>query len=172
MGPESLKAYLHEFKYTYPVAIDRHTGGNLIPDTMTKLGLRGTPSILLIDKLGRLRRHFFGQMEDLRLGTEIGLLIGEHYDPECVNRSDHKILNQHHFGISRAMRKVSQHAGFKEGLNPLQIQILQFLCHGKNRYATVGFIAAEMEITEATVSDSLKTLANRWPSEEGHLQVR
>ncbi len=73
---------------------------------------------------------------------------------------DHKILN-YIDRISRAMRKVSQHAGFKEGLNPLQIQILQFLCHGKNRYATVGFIAAEMEITEATVSDSLKTLANR-----------
>lgn len=82
MGPESLKAYLHEFKYTYPVAIDRHSGGNLLPDTMTKLSLRGTPSILLIDKLGRLRRHFFGQMEDLRLGTEIGLLIGEHYEPK------------------------------------------------------------------------------------------
>lgn len=83
MGPESLKAYLHEFKYTYPVAIDRHSGGNLLPDTMTKLSLRGTPSILLIDKLGRLRRHFFGQMEDLRLGTEIGLLIGEHYEPNA-----------------------------------------------------------------------------------------
>lgn len=83
MGPEALKAYLHEFKYTYPVAIDRHSGGNLLPDTMTKLSLRGTPSILLIDKLGRLRRHFFGQMEDLRLGTEIGLLIGEHYEPNA-----------------------------------------------------------------------------------------
>lgn len=63
--------------------------------------------------------------------------------------------------ISRAMRKISQHAGFNEGLNPLQIQILQFLGHGKNRQATVGFIAVEMEVTEATVSDSLKTLAAR-----------
>lgn len=80
MGPESLKAYLYEFKYTYPVAIDRHTGSNLLPDTMTKLALRGTPSILLVDKLGRVRRHFFGQIEDLQLGTEIGLLIAEQYE--------------------------------------------------------------------------------------------
>lgn len=80
MRMESLKAYLYEFKYSYPVAIDRHSGGNPLPDTMAALGLRGTPSFLLIDKLGRLRRHFFGRMEDLRLGTEIGLLIGEKYE--------------------------------------------------------------------------------------------
>jgi len=80
MRRESLKAYLYEFKYSYPVAIDRHSGGNPLPDTMAALGLRGTPSFLLIDKLGRLRRHFFGRMEDLRLGTEIGLLIGEKYE--------------------------------------------------------------------------------------------
>ncbi len=48
--------------------------------TWRSLGLKGTPSILLVDKLGRLRRHFFGALDDLRLGTEIGLLLGEHYD--------------------------------------------------------------------------------------------
>lgn len=79
MRIESLRAYLSEFKYTFPVAVDRHSGGNPLPDTMVQLGLKGTPSILLIDKRGRLRRHFFGRMEDLRLGTEIGLLLGEHY---------------------------------------------------------------------------------------------
>ena len=80
MGVESLRAYLYEFQYTYPVAVDRHSGGNPPPDTMTALGLRGTPSILLVDKMGRLRRHFFGGLDDLRLGTEIGLLLGERYD--------------------------------------------------------------------------------------------
>jgi len=80
LGVESLRAYLYEFQYTYPVAVDRHSGGNPLPDTMTALGLRGTPSILLVDKMGRLRRHFFGGLDDLRLGTEIGLLLGERYD--------------------------------------------------------------------------------------------
>lgn len=80
MTPSALKAYLHEFHYDYPVAVDRHSGGNPLPDTMARLGLRGTPTLLLVDKLGRLRRHFFGTIDDLRLGTEIGLLLGERYE--------------------------------------------------------------------------------------------
>lgn len=80
MAPSALRAYLHEFRYDYPVAVDRHSGGNPLPDTMARLGLRGTPTLLLVDKLGRLRRHFFGTIDDLRLGTEIGLLLGERYE--------------------------------------------------------------------------------------------
>ncbi|MBV6493712.1 MAG: hypothetical protein LDLANPLL_01735 [Turneriella sp.] len=77
MREESLKAYLYEFKYTFPVAIDTPGIEIPIPQTMAKLGLRGTPSILLVDKKGRIARHFFGQMDDLYLGTEIGLLLAE-----------------------------------------------------------------------------------------------
>lgn len=77
--------------------------------------------------------------------------------PESIDQKIKNYIDR----ISRAMRKISQRAGFNEGLNPLQIQILQFLGHGKKRQATVGFIASEMEVTEATVSDSLKTLATR-----------
>ncbi|MCS6971385.1 MAG: hypothetical protein N2Z22_02705 [Turneriella sp.] len=80
MGVQSLKAYLYEFRYNFPVAVDRHTGGNPIPDTMAKLQLRGTPSLLLVDKRGRLRKHFFGTVDDLHLGTELGLLLGERYE--------------------------------------------------------------------------------------------
>jgi len=80
MGLTSLKAFLHEFRYEFPVAVDSHSGENPIPNTMKALRLKGTPSILLIDKLGRLRRHFFGNLDDLRLGAEIGLLIGERYE--------------------------------------------------------------------------------------------
>jgi hypothetical protein len=76
----SLKAFLHEFRYDFPVAVDRHIGGNPIPETMAALGLQGTPSILLVDKLGRLRRHFFGTQDDLYLGAEIGHLLSERYE--------------------------------------------------------------------------------------------
>lgn len=77
MGIESLKAYLYEFQYTFPVAVDNQTEGNPLPDTMTMLGLRGTPSILLVDKKGFLRSHLFGRVEDLQLGVELGVLLGE-----------------------------------------------------------------------------------------------
>lgn len=79
MQEPALRAFLDEFGYDFPVAIDRHSGGNPIPDTMAALQLKGTPSLLLVDKLGRLRRHFFGGLDDLRLGAEIGLLLGERY---------------------------------------------------------------------------------------------
>ena len=77
MKKESLEAYLYEFKYEFPVAIDKPSEGRSIPQTMALLGLQGTPSILLIDKNGRLRRHFFGQLSDLQLGSETGLLLAE-----------------------------------------------------------------------------------------------
>ncbi|MBS0618559.1 MAG: redoxin family protein [Spirochaetes bacterium] len=79
MTPAALKAYIHEFKYDYPIAIDMPSDSLPIPKTMAKLGLQGTPTVLLVDKAGRLRRHFFGQIDDLRLGTEIGLLLAEDY---------------------------------------------------------------------------------------------
>jgi thiol-disulfide isomerase/thioredoxin len=77
MQTESLRAYLYEFRYTFPVAVDRHSNGNPIPDTMASWGLRGTPTLLLLDAQGKLRAHFFGQIDDLHLGTQIGLLLGE-----------------------------------------------------------------------------------------------
>jgi len=77
MTPAALRAYIYEFKYDYPIAIDKPSDSLPIPQTMAKLGLKGTPTVLLIDKAGKLRRHFFGQIDDLRLGTEIGLLLAE-----------------------------------------------------------------------------------------------
>jgi hypothetical protein len=39
--------------------------------------MRGTPSIVLIDRLGVVRKHAFGAVDDLRLGAEIGALTQE-----------------------------------------------------------------------------------------------
>lgn len=63
--------------------------------------------------------------------------------------------------LSRAIRKIYNQIGFLEGLNPLQIQILEFLSRQKKRKITINSIAEEMEVSEATVSDSIKALEHR-----------
>ncbi len=77
MTEVALAAFLHEYRITFPVAVDASADSGPIPRTMAVYGLRGTPSLLLIDKQGRLRREFFGQVEDLVLGAEIAVLLGE-----------------------------------------------------------------------------------------------
>lgn len=39
--------------------------------------MQGTPTLILIDRQGRLRRQTFGHVPDLQLGAEIMALIGE-----------------------------------------------------------------------------------------------
>jgi len=77
MTPVSLRAFLHEYRIAFPVGVDAPgtTGG--VPQTMQAYGLRGTPSLLLIDRAGRLRRHSFGAEEDLAVGAAIAMLVAE-----------------------------------------------------------------------------------------------
>lgn len=77
MPKESLKAFLSEFRYTFPVAIDKHENGHDVPETMKKLALNGTPSLIIIDKKGKLREILFGVVDDLVLGLKIGRLLAE-----------------------------------------------------------------------------------------------
>jgi hypothetical protein len=44
---------------------------------MRLMQLRGTPSLVLIDKSGRIRHQHLGQVEDLRIGAEIGTLLAK-----------------------------------------------------------------------------------------------
>ena len=73
MTPVSLEAFLHEFRVTFPVAVDA-PGSGAIPRTMAAYGLRGTPSLLIIDQQGALRAHHFGQVSEMQLGAEIASL--------------------------------------------------------------------------------------------------
>jgi peroxiredoxin len=78
MRPVSLKAFLHENRILFPVAVDREQMPQTpIPVTMQRYSMRGTPTVLLIDKSGRLRRQIFGHVADLQLGAEIMALVGE-----------------------------------------------------------------------------------------------
>lgn len=73
-GHAPLEAFLGEYGYRSPVGIDRPVGHGL-PATMAAYGMQGTPTLLLIDREGRLRRQYFGHVPDLRLGAEIMALI-------------------------------------------------------------------------------------------------
>lgn len=79
MTPISLQVFLHEFRVTFPVAVDA-PGADLndpIPATMQAYGMQGTPSLVLIDRNGLLRHHWFGATDDLALGAAIATLIAE-----------------------------------------------------------------------------------------------
>jgi peroxiredoxin len=81
MGAVSLKAFLHENRITFPVAIDQaQTPNKSIPVTMENYAMEGTPTLLLIDRMGNLRRQIFGHMPDMQLGAEIMALLCEQGD--------------------------------------------------------------------------------------------
>lgn len=76
MTPVSLKAFLHEYRITFPVGVDV-AGDTALPKTMEAFQMRGTPSLLLFDTSGKLRAHHFGDVSELALGAEIATLLGE-----------------------------------------------------------------------------------------------
>lgn len=71
----ALEAFLHEYRITFPVGLDAPSPNSPAPQTMIRYRLRGTPSLLLIDRQGRLRKQAFGHVEDMSLGAEIMALI-------------------------------------------------------------------------------------------------
>ena len=77
MTPVSLEAFLHEYKITFPVGVDAHTPGVTTPITMGEYRLRGTPSLVIVDRAGQLRVNAFGQVDDLPLGAALARLIDQ-----------------------------------------------------------------------------------------------
>ncbi|MFV0459427.1 MAG: TlpA family protein disulfide reductase [Actinomycetales bacterium] len=77
MTPVALEAFLYEYRISFPVGVDRHEPDDPMPVTMRRFGLQGTPSLLLVDRGGRLRFQGLGAVEDLRLGALVGRLLDE-----------------------------------------------------------------------------------------------
>lgn len=80
MTPSLLEPFLKEEHIEIPVAVDAQNGSDL-PQTMEAYGIQGTPTVLLFDRQGRLRRHYLGAVDDVRLGAEIMALCIE--DPKA-----------------------------------------------------------------------------------------
>jgi hypothetical protein len=78
MGLASLRAFVHEYRIRYPVGVDMPSAdGQPIPRTMLAYEMQGTPTTVLIDAQGRRRSQLFGVHDDLLLGAEIAMLLGE-----------------------------------------------------------------------------------------------
>jgi peroxiredoxin len=77
MTPVSLEAYIHEYRLTMPIGVDQPGEPGLIPQTMQRYQLRGTPSAVLIGRDGRIVHHGFGQEEDMALGARIASALAE-----------------------------------------------------------------------------------------------
>jgi hypothetical protein len=78
MTVTALRAFVHEYGIRFPVGVDMSADdGGPIPLTMAAYQMQGTPTLLLIDRAGQLRRQIFGHIPDLRLGAEIMQLVAE-----------------------------------------------------------------------------------------------
>ena len=77
MTPAALHAFVQEYHIPFPVGADRLPEGQGMPHTMQAYGLKGTPSLVVIDRQGRLRLKHFGRAEDLQVGALLGQLLDE-----------------------------------------------------------------------------------------------
>ena len=79
MTPVSLKAFLHEYRIGFPVGVDAPSAetNDPLPLTMRAYGMQGTPTLVLIDRNGQLRRHAFGAEDDLVVAAAIATLVAE-----------------------------------------------------------------------------------------------
>lgn len=84
MSPVALKAFLHEYRVDFPVAVDLPAPDRPIPRTMQIYELRGTPSLIVIDRQGVIRLNHFGHLDDLQLGALLGALLTEAVEPPAI----------------------------------------------------------------------------------------
>lgn len=75
MGKSALEVFLHEYRISFPVGIDKADEKSNIPLTMQAYNLKGTPSILIFDGNGQLRLSHFGVIDDMVVGSLIGRLL-------------------------------------------------------------------------------------------------
>ena len=84
----ALQAFIHEYRLSFPIGIDQPDGRQGVPLTMQALQLRGTPSLVVLDRQGRVRLHHFGNIDDLQLGALLGELVGDRVGEALPPASD------------------------------------------------------------------------------------
>ncbi len=75
MTPAALAVFLREYRISHPVAVDQVVAGQAIPATMQAYHMQGTPTLVVIDRDGRLATQQFGIVEDMRVGALVGQLL-------------------------------------------------------------------------------------------------
>lgn len=80
MAPSSLEVFLHEFRVRFPVAVDAAEPDDPLPCTMRAYAMRGTPTLILIDRRSRLRLQQFGHVPDAQVDAAVAALLAEDDD--------------------------------------------------------------------------------------------
>lgn len=75
--PAALAAFIHEYRWPFPIGLDAVSDDSAIPQTMQAYALQGTPSLVLIDSHGVIRETHFGQADDMAVGAQIMALVKE-----------------------------------------------------------------------------------------------
>ena len=83
-GVEALKAFAHEYRLRFPIGVDTPAPRGPIPLTMQAYELGGTPSVVLIDRQGRIRLNQLGRVDDMALGALIGELMADGGRPDAL----------------------------------------------------------------------------------------
>lgn len=77
MTKEALEVFIHEYNLKFPIAIDKPSSGEAIPQTMKAYNMGGTPTTILIDKSGKIRASYLGQVREEQITAQIGYLLAE-----------------------------------------------------------------------------------------------
>lgn len=89
MGPDALKAFIHEYRLRFPIGVDELDPSSPIPRTMAAWELQGTPSLILLDREGRMVYRHFGRIEDMALGALVGRLLESPFLPNAPAMDPH-----------------------------------------------------------------------------------
>jgi thiol-disulfide isomerase/thioredoxin len=100
MTPAALEVFMAEYRWPFPVGIDAPDGDG-VPKTMAAYQMQGTPTLLIFDRAGRLRRHYFGRPDDLLVASEITAMSIESADSPREQAS----------GIERRLAQVLRDPG-------------------------------------------------------------
>lgn len=76
MTEKALEVFQHEYRWPFPIGIDKPDGKGP-PVTFTTYEMQGTPTLLVFDRAGRLRRHYFGRPDDMMIASELMALAIE-----------------------------------------------------------------------------------------------
>jgi hypothetical protein len=119
MTETALRAFLHEYRITLPVAIDAPVAGSPVPATMQAYRMRGTPSLVVIDAAGVVQLHHFGVIDDLVLGALLGRLTSAARAGAGTGRLRHSAASTATLNaVDQALELDCSEAGCAVGLLP------------------------------------------------------
>lgn len=94
----ALEVFVKEYRLQFPIAVDTPGTSSVEPRTMREYQLRGTPSLVLIDKAGNVRLNHFGRLSDMQVGSLIGQLVQEGEESQSYDKIGNRQASQSESG--------------------------------------------------------------------------